>query len=176
MAIADAVHRDAVLSADGVYRYRLTRTWGEGSTVLFVMLNPSTADHTVDDPTIRRCIGFARAWGHGSLTVANLYAYRATKPADLWRAADPVGPDCDEHLAQAAAAADRVIVAWGAHGRPDRVAAVHALLGDRAEALKLTAAGAPGHPLYIRADTVPVPWAGLVTMPSNRRRTAPTRN
>jgi hypothetical protein len=74
------VKSSAVLSPDGVYRYRLDRVWGAGPRVLFVMLNPSTADATQDDPTLRRCLGFARDWGYGSLTVANLYAYRARGP------------------------------------------------------------------------------------------------
>lgn len=84
---------DAVISDDGLYRYLLERHWDDTtSSCTFVMLNPSTADALVDDPTIRRCVGFAKSFGCGSLRVVNLYAYRATKPAELWTVDDPVGP------------------------------------------------------------------------------------
>lgn len=160
----------AVLSDDGRYRYELTRTWGAEPQATFVMLNPSTADADVDDPTIRRCIGFAKSWGCGGLVVVNLYALRATDPADLWRADDPVGPDNDAHLALALYLAARssgpVVAAWGAHARPDRVelfADVAASLGVPLLALKVTKAGAPGHPLYLRADAEPLPWPEAVS-------------
>lgn len=81
--------RDAKLSADGLYRYRLGRTWCPSERgVVWVMLNPSTADAHFDDPTIRRCVGFARSWGMGWITVVNLYAFRATYPQELERCAD----------------------------------------------------------------------------------------
>lgn len=152
----------AVLSPCGRYRYRLRRTWDTGVQVLgFVMLNPSTADATTDDPTIRRCIGFARDWGFGGLAVANLYAYRATKPADLWLAEDPVGPENDEHLAALFTASDvgMVVAAWGANARPDRVTEVSALPGAvTLHALGLTKDGAPRHPLYMPKTATPTPW------------------
>ncbi len=91
----------ATLSADRIYRYTLTREvdmFGNGEAAMFLMLNPSTADETEDDPTIRRCIGFARRWGYSTLHVANLFAFRATSPADLKMASDPIGPDNDRHL------------------------------------------------------------------------------
>jgi hypothetical protein len=153
------VKSSAVLSPDGVYRYRLDRVWGAGPRVLFVMLNPSTADATQDDPTLRRCLGFARDWGYGSLTVANLYAYRATEPADLKRAVDPVGPECDYYLEQCAGEASLIVAAWGMHAHPDRVQQVRHLLGPEVMALAWTKAGQPRHPLYIKGDTVPQPWA-----------------
>ena len=96
-----ATRKQAVLSDCGTYRYRLWRKWGCGSPLLFVMLNPSTADAEVDDATIRRCLGFADAHGFGELEVVNLYAYRATDPADLKRAGYPVGPDNDAHIEDA---------------------------------------------------------------------------
>lgn len=129
----------------------------------FVMLNPSTADADQDDPTIRRCIAFARAWGCGSLRVVNLYAWRATKPAELWTAADPVGPENDEYLEGAARFAVTfrfpLIAAWGANARPDRIDAVRKLPGmERLEVLALTRGGHPRHPLYLRGDLMPQPW------------------
>lgn len=151
---------DAVLSDDGTYRYRLTRIWEEGvHRVTFVMLNPSTADANVDDPTIRRCIGFARSWGYGGLNVVNLYALRATDPRDLWRHRDPVGPKNDYWLGLALKHSSRVVAAWGAHAKADRVARFWELAGDaRVDALRVTQSGAPGHPLYIPADTTPTPY------------------
>src|SRR5688572_12745487 len=89
----DRVMRTAILSEDQKYRYLLGRRWQEGiGSVTFVMLNPSTADHVVDDRTIKRCMDFARSWGHSGLEVVNLYAFRATDPDELGKQADPVGP------------------------------------------------------------------------------------
>jgi hypothetical protein len=157
-------HASAVISTCGRYRYRLDRTWDAALPVAtFIMLNPSTADATVDDPTIRRCLGYAHAWGCGALTVVNLYAWRATKPADLWNAADPVGPGNDAYLTAAAQSATtsfgRLVAAWGAHADPWRIAEVLALPGmDRLTALALTKGGQPRHPLYLRASLTPQPW------------------
>lgn len=162
--------RHARLSTDGLYRYSLHREWRDLSNmadrprwVTFVMLNPSTADGTADDPTIRRCIGFAKTWGATGLAVVNLYAFRATKPADLWTTSDPVGPENDEVLASffdmAARYGHPIIAAWGANARPDRVAQVLQIPGaKRLQALGVTKSGAPRHPLYLRADASPVPW------------------
>ena len=125
-------------------------------SVCFVMLNPSTADAFRDDPTLRRCIGFARAWGFGGLEVVNLYSYRATAPADLKKALLPNGPDNDAHLHAAATGAARVVAAWGNHGDPSRVAAVLSLLRAAAGqvwCLGQTRTGAPRHPLRLPAAT-----------------------
>lgn len=150
------------------YRYMLTRRWADGPTVTFVMLNPSTADARNNDPTIRRCLGYARAWGCGRLKVVNLYAYRSTKPAGLWKVEDPVGPENDAHLEDAAyvAARDRglLVAAWGVHARPDRIVEVLAIPGmDRLMALGVTKAGAPRHPLMMRADAKLSPWPEVMT-------------
>ena len=158
------MRRGAVISDCGRYRYRLTRTWDDTlPAATFVMLNPSTADANVDDPTIRRCLGFARAWGCGSLVVVNLYAWRATDPRELLTADDPVGPNNYAYLtAEAMVAADSggpLVAAWGASGQPERVAQVLALPGmDRLTALALTKTGQPRHPLYLKADLKPRPW------------------
>ncbi|OYO21954.1 hypothetical protein CGZ93_08440 [Enemella dayhoffiae] len=156
--------RTAVLSADLRYRYRLERTWGEQRPpALFVMLNPSTADAAVDDPTIRRCCGFAKAWGHGGLVVVNLFAFRATDPRDLFTADDPVGPDNDRHLIEAASVAEVVVAAWGAQAPAWRVEQVLPQLGERVVALALTKAGHPRHPLYLPASSQPAPWPAAKT-------------
>lgn len=156
---------EAWISGCGRYRYRLARRWTEGwgRPAVFVMLNPSTADAFVDDPTIRRCVGFAKAWGCDRLVVVNLYAFRATQPRDLWRAEDPVGPQNDDHLEGAAYTAARydgpLVAAWGAHAKADRVAQVLEIPGmDRLVALGVTKSGAPRHPLYLRADAQLSPW------------------
>lgn len=161
----DTDERGAILSPDRLYRYWLSRRWGRGPLATFIMLNPSVADATQDDPTIRRCIGFAKTWGLAGIAVVNLYALRSTQPAALWLAEDPVGPDNDVHLESAAAMAyahqSPIVAAWGANARPNRVAEVLALAGmDRLTALGVTKAGQPRHPLYLRADCTPTPWGG----------------
>jgi hypothetical protein len=153
--------------AHGRYRYRLWRRWLPGAaTVAWVMLNPSTADDLRDDPTIRRCIGLSRGWGFGGLEIVNLYALRATDPADLFAARRPVGAGNDAAVAAAVATADAVFAAWGNHGRPDRVAAIVPLLGARVYSLGTTAQGAPRHPLYVASSTRPVRYAAT---PATRR-------
>lgn len=155
----------ATLSACGRFRYKLWRRWDDRPMALFVMLNPSTADATQDDPTIRRCIGFARRWGMGGVRVCNLYALRATNPRDLVGVLDAVGEsNCspnqnDLAIRSAACDAGRIIAAWGAWPGPYsmRTAIVQRLLADRhVEALGHTKSGAPRHPLYVRGDTDPV--------------------
>lgn len=154
--------RDASLSSCERYRYRLTRTWDPARpTATFLMLNPSTADALVDDPTIVRCCNFARSWGMGGLLVVNLYAYRATNPTDLWTVSDPVGPDNDQHLRQAFASAEAkeapVVAAWGVNAKPERVADVAEFAGPLL-ALGLTKAGQPRHPLFMPKDARPTRW------------------
>lgn len=141
---------DAVFSRCRAYRYALWREWDpSGPTVLFVGLNPSTADHRHDDPTIRRCIGFARAWGFGRLAVGNLFAYRTPHPALLKQAAAPVGRANDRWLRRLAAEADLVVAAWGVHGaHRERSAAVLGYL-PAPKCLGTTKDGAPRHPLYL---------------------------
>lgn len=159
-ATTTAMTRCAVLSACGRYRYTLHRRWGVGEAVLWVMLNPSTADAERDDATIRRITGYAQAWGYGALSVVNLYAYRATRPREMFAAPDPVGPDNDLHITRAAAEHGRIVAAWGAHARPERIAAALTLPGmHRLGALALTATGQPRHPLYLPAGLFPRPWA-----------------
>jgi len=124
------------------------------------MLNPSTADAHRDDPTIQRCIGFARRWGCGGLVVVNLFAYRATRPDALRRVDDPVGPRNDWHIRRAHAASSLTVASWGAnaaaHDRSQRV--VKMLQGEIA-CLGTTAAGAPRHPLYLRGSSRPRRWS-----------------
>ena len=148
------------ISESDHYRYLLTREFGGGSTCLFIMLNPSTADADHDDPTVRRCIGFAKREGFGRLEVVNLYAFRSASPSTLFAAPDPVGPDNIFEIREALDRADMVIVAWGNNANagvnPGNVSEVMALLersGKPVKCFGLTMQGQPGHPLYLRSDT-----------------------
>jgi hypothetical protein len=153
------LHGDAVLSNDRTYRYRLTRAWGEGQRATFIMLNPSIADEKMNDRTLGRCIGFAKRWGLGGLNVVNLYALRATNPADLWRAADPVGPENDRYLRDAGATGEPLIAAWGAYAKQDRVRDVLAFPGfNKLTCLATTKRGYPRHPLYLDGALTPISW------------------
>lgn len=150
---------DAKLSADGRYRHWLSRVWGMPAPLVFIMLNPSTADAEVDDPTIRRCIGFAKAWGMGGIRVVNLYPFRATKPEDLWKAPLPRGQGNLSYIEQAIDPHGLAIAAWGAHGKEAQVREVRTMFYDEGiplYALKLTVSGQPSHPLYIAGDTIPI--------------------
>lgn len=141
---------DAVFSRCRAYRYALWREWDPAlPTVLFIGLNPSTADHRRDDPTIRRCIGFAKAWGYGGLAVGNLFAYRTPHPRVLKRAAAPIGRVNDRWLRRLAAEAELVVACWGVHGaHHDRATTVLGYLPP-AKCLGTTKGGAPRHPLYL---------------------------
>lgn len=158
----------AVISSDGRYRYRLSRHWSEGPEATFIMLNPSTADAEADDPTIRKCVGFAKHWGMGGIFVGNLFAIRATKPADMMSAYDPVGPDNRGHLdwmcERAAKNGGRVICAWGVDGchmDQDRTFMGWMLMANITPmALRLTKDGHPWHPLYVPYRAEPVPFVG----------------
>lgn len=125
--------------------------------VAFVMLNPSTADAEVNDPTIRRCIGFARDWGYGSIEVVNLFSYRATRPQQLKQASDPVGERTNEFIVAASDRAELLVLAWGNWGTLlNRDCEVLELLGDRpAYCLERNRSGQPRHPLYASRQTQP---------------------
>jgi hypothetical protein len=151
---------DAEFSPCRTWRYVLRRRWGSGPPVGFILLNPSTADETRDDPTIRRCVGYAKGWGFGALTLGNLFALRSTDPRALRSAFDPIGPANDTSLlAICDETGGNIICGWGSHGSfMGRGAEVTKRLlewGARPMALKLTGAGDPGHPLYLRADLKP---------------------
>jgi hypothetical protein len=153
------VSKGAKISEDGRYRYALLRRWGDGPFVTFVMLNPSTADAEVDDPTIRRCIGFAKRWGFDALHVVNLFALRATDPRELAKADDPIGPENDLYLMRHALAEGPMVAAWGAHPMArERAKAFTDRMFVRWSALGTTADGYPRHPLYVRADAPLIGW------------------
>ena len=144
------------------YRYRLWRRWGDQPLAAFCMLNPSTADERVNDPTVERCERRARAMGFGGLQVVNLFGLRSTDPRALRRAADPIGPSNDEAILEACLGAGIVICAWGAHGklmhRAERVRELLRCYGVQTHALALNQDGSPKHPLYVGYDVQPTPW------------------
>jgi hypothetical protein len=142
------------------YRYSLWRRWGDASLgyAMFIGLNPSTADEVEDDPTIRRCIQFAKDWGYGALCMTNLFAFRATYPAVMKAQEDPVGPENDTSLLHLAKDADVVVAAWGTHGsHQGRGKHVGGMLANLT-CLRLTKAGHPGHPLYLPKSLTPIPY------------------
>ena len=165
----------AEISPCGQYRYLLSREVSQcGGAVTFIMLNPSTADASNDDPTIRRCIGFARKWGCGTLFVVNLFGRRATDPAALRTTDDPVGPDNKSWLlwavdrcvgdAMYSKQAYTIVCAWGTHGTyMDQDRTVLGWLDEvsvKRMALGITKEGHPRHPLYVRADAPLIDFRG----------------
>ena len=149
----------AIISADDLFRYALWRSWDPSlPACTFVMLNPSTADATLNDPTISRCVSFARAFGCGSLLVVNLFAYRATKPEAMLKANDPVGINNETWIKEiVAAATGPVVCAWRARGglrdQDLTVLRWRKEAGRSPQALSITKAGYPGHPLYLLSDS-----------------------
>lgn len=159
------MEKDAVISDCGQHRYRLDRRWAEGEICTFVMLNPSTADASLDDPTIRRCIGFAQREGCGALVVINLFSIRATDPVEIARAPYPNGPLAARHSAEVLRAAKGpVICGWGSHamalGQVGVMTDLIQAAGHAPQCLGTTKSGAPRHPLYIRKDAPLMPFVG----------------
>jgi hypothetical protein len=148
----------AVISSCGKYRYELRRTWdATKSAVLFVCLNPSTADATVEDNTSRVCINYSKQWGFGTLLIGNLFAFRSTDPAALRTAADPVGPENNSSIRKLQSKATLVVCAWGNEGVfLNRDVQVLRLLNAPHCLVKLKSGG-PGHPLYKSAKLKPIP-------------------
>jgi hypothetical protein len=151
----------ATISADGKYRYRLWRSWANGKSLVFVMLNPSTADAREDDPTIRKCLGFAKRLGYGRLEVVNLFAWRATDPRELSKVAEPIGLENDQMILERCSAADLVIAAWGATKGVNRlverrireVSSLFRSAGVAPSCLGRSKDGQPRHPLMLAYDT-----------------------
>ena len=175
------MNRSAEISEDGLYRYRLDRWWGDGPRVAWIMLNPSTADAEVDDPTIRRCIAFTKAWGYDGLTVVNLYPLRATDPKALdgfeERATEACATRNGIEVGRAIGVSPIAVAAWGVHGARDGIG--EWMRGQIALStprplyhLGLTKEGYPRHPLYVRGDTKPIPWAAPADAPGDEAHNA----
>lgn len=158
---------EAVFSADFLYRYYLSRPFDthatQASLCQFIMLNPSTADADVDDPTLTRCVDYARLWGHTGVIITNLFALRATDPRQLDCADDPVGYDNTEFVLRAATQPDatRVVCARGVRGAYTNAGdSMRKQLRERGVtlcALRITRDGHPAHPLYLPSHLEPVP-------------------
>jgi hypothetical protein len=167
--------RQTIFSRDRIYRYTLWREWDlllNPSYLMVIGLNPSTADETEDDPTIRRCVDFAKRFGYGALCMTNLFAFRSTDPKGLKATRDPIGPENDAWLCRMAFANDcgMVIAAWGSsvkthlakHSnriavsqRDKNVFAPGLLNLKTVHCLGFNADGSPKHPLYLPANTQP---------------------
>jgi len=166
------IQRSAILSPCRRWRYRLDRRWTSGQTVCFIGLNPSTADETTDDPTLRRCIGFASKWGYGSLFMVNLYALRATDPSLLWQKPHKtrVGPHWQQHFLDAVTQTDCVVTCWGGFSKgrvmdrrqgqrhADHTLALLHTNNIEFSHLGLTRGHQPKHPLYLAKDTPLSKW------------------
>lgn len=157
-----ATTKTAVISGCEQYRYQLTRRWGPGPAVVWIMLNPSTADATTDDRTISKCIGFTDRQGFSALIVVNLFAFRARHPTDMYAAIDPIGPENDTHIAAVAKAGAMTICAWGNNGghqgRDKIVVKWLRENGVEPYALTITNEGQPGHPVMLGYANLPRPF------------------
>lgn len=153
--------KTAKISECNNYRYDLFRVWDETKPYLmFIGLNPSTADHEMDDPTIKKCIGFAEKLNFGGICMCNLFAFRATNPNDMMSSQSPIGIDNDLYVTMHAEKAGMVIAAWGNTGYYlHRDKEVLALLSNvDVFALNINKSGQPQHPLYICSDSEPKPY------------------
>jgi hypothetical protein len=155
----------ANISDDRKYRYTLTRAWNQNQPkkfVNFIMLNPSVADEVNDDATIRRCLGYADAWGYNGIIVTNLFAWRATDPRWIKCVDKPVGPENNNYLSLCAEQCDKVVCAWGNHGRCfNRDKEVISMLQNKMiplYCLGLTNSGKPKHPLRLSGSLMPILW------------------
>ena len=154
------IKKSAVISNCGDYRYELRRRWtaraSKRFTVAFIGLNPSTADASNDDPTIRRCMGYAQSWQFKQLVVVNLFAWRATLPSDLKNAPDPIGPLNDEYINEAVKKSGLIVACWGEHGQfLNRADTIRPQYKSRLHYLKCNRSGEPAHPLYLPASLTP---------------------
>jgi hypothetical protein len=152
--------KTAQFSENREYRYTLSRTWNtDAKKIAFIGLNPSTADENIDDPTIRRCIGFSMSWGGGSLQMINLFAFRSTDPKGLLTAIDPVGSENDKWILHVINTSDVVVAAWGNHGSlKGRDEYVLGLTDKTIYALSITSKNMPGHPLYLPKNSILQPF------------------
>jgi hypothetical protein len=162
--------RQSIFSPDGLFRYTLWRQWDDENPefVQFIGLNPSTATETDNDPTIRRCIGFAKLWGYGALSMTNLFAFRTTDPARLLKCSEPIGTKNDEYLLAAAKHAKTIVAAWGTRGGLlNRDEKVVRLIG-KLQCIGVTKHGHPKHPLYLPKTATLQPFPERQQLPRQR--------
>lgn len=148
--------KDAILSEDRKYRYVLSRIWDERKPkVMIIGLNPSTADETEDDPTLGRCVDFADSWGYGGVYMLNLFAFRATKPKDMFNASEPIGEENDTYLKNYANKVDKIVCAWGNDGKYQGRSSEIRNNFNNLFYLKMNQTGEPAHPLYLKSELTP---------------------
>ncbi len=155
------MQKTAIFSPDRLYRYELIRIWDVTKRIaIFICLNPSTADETVDDPTLTRCIGYAMDWGYGGVVMLNIFACRATKQNDMMRKEYPIGPRNDEILKRYLDMDFTLYLAgWGDGGRHlNRGVEVANIFKDKLRCLNVNESGHPTHPLYLKKDLKPIPY------------------
>jgi len=155
----------AIFSDDEKYRYLLKRSWGVGRNILFIMLNPSTADAKKNDPTVKRCCDYAKKWGFASITVCNLFGYRSTQPEALVTVENPVGVANMAYIENAMTMSDTIVAAWGNNVLPNfhmhtvyMVSEKARELGKDIFCLGINDNGQPVHPLYQKADVELKVW------------------
>ncbi|MEK9612796.1 MAG: DUF1643 domain-containing protein [Flavobacteriaceae bacterium] len=157
-----SVEKGAIFSDCKRYRYQLWRIWDQTQPkVLFIMLNPSKANAEIDDPTIRRCMGFAKSWGYGGLYVGNLFAYRSTDPKGLLLAEDIRGTEGLNHWIQMSNLSENVVCAWGNSSLIQKLKPRLELLKTLDKPLfciQTSKDGTPKHPLYLKMKQKPIPF------------------
>ena len=153
------MEKKAIISKDKIYRYKLSRTWDSTKpTILFIGLNPSIANENVDDPTITRCINFAKDWGYGTLLMANLFAFRSTYPKDIYLIDDPIGKDNDHYLLECVTQSDLIVACWGNNGTYMNREKVITELVPNLYCLQKNKNGTPHNPLRPPRNIHPVPF------------------
>lgn len=158
------IKSDAIISDCGNFRYQLNRVWDESLPIVpFIMLNPSTADGNIDDPTIRRCVGFAKQWGYGGLIVVNLYALRATNPKSLLESVNPFGDDNQLYLEKIFNDYNLIVAAWGNSSVLSKIQKsnklpLKGLQCSKLHYIELSQDGTPKHPLYLKYTDSPKPF------------------
>lgn len=153
------MEKKAIISKDKIYRYKLSRTWDSTKpTILFIGLNPSIANENVDDPTITRCINFAKDWGYGTLLMANLFAFRSTYPKNIYLIDDPIGKDNDHYLLECVTQSDLIAACWGNNGTYMNREKVITELVPNLYCLQKNKNGTPHHPLRPPRNIHPVPF------------------
>lgn len=155
------MERKTVLSSCRTYRYCLWREWDNSNTryVMFIGVNPSTADEVEDDATIRRCVGYAKNWGFGALCMVNLFAFRARDPEDMKLSKHPIGSDNDRWIMELSNEAEWIIAGWGKNGTHlNRDREVKRMLRGKLSCLSITEEGHPGHPLYLKKSLTPISY------------------
>ncbi len=153
------INSDAIFSKDRLHRYVLIREWDLSKpSLMIISLNPSTADEKKNDPTVRRCIGFAKKWGFGKLLMTNIFAFRATIPKDLFNSKNPIGDKNNYWLKKLSKTTDKVVLAYGNHGRfKNRHEEILKMINNL-YCIKKSKTGMPMHPLYLKYTKEPIKY------------------